>query len=203
MLDGNNLKKIIRLSLTQWSGAMNKDPDMSNRDKSREWIKSLANRLLEHCKKQNLDIEIFPPVKGKENKTYKNRNEFLFDIHVCETAIYKSRVHKKDVPFVSKSLVAIESEFEKNTYDAAEDMSKLICSNSEYRIFIGPYYERKETSEKDSNYLDPLIEVARHIPDLENFYFVLIPHPEDIVLPINIDLKFRILQLIENEWKDL
>lgn len=61
------------------------------------------------------------------------RNELLYDINVCK--VNKLDINK-DIKYVEKSLVQIESEFEKNIREVVIDFSKLVCGNSQLKVMV-------------------------------------------------------------------
>jgi hypothetical protein len=176
VLNESNIQEIFSQSINGWASAPLTKGRRKYREKSKEWINFLAEEFRSFLKKKNVrEIIVFPPEKECLSAVYKNRREFLFDIHICKYSYFQSSKDDEKRPFICKSIIAVESEFKKGTPEAVEDLSKLLCSNAEIKIFIGPYYER----EKESNYIPALKAVS-----LQNssgqLYVALVPHPKDL-----------------------
>jgi len=107
---------------------------------------------------------------GPRNRDFR-RNEFLYDIHVCEYDFVPSGVKATPIPFVKKSFLQLESEFANNTRESLVDFSKLVCGLSDLKIMLLPRSPNRE------HYLAPLRKAAL---DLEGpIYAVFLPHPRD------------------------
>ena len=199
------LKDIVSDSLDNCVQHIKKKGDISSRKWLRHrqigsiWIRCLSLALKERILNGNGEYIIYPDVNEDLAKVGENRFEYLFDIIVGKKAKTTSkRGHCPNYFYISKPMLAVESEFSRRCEKAVEDFAKLICVNSLYRIFVGPYYS--ETDERDKNYLDPLINIAKQIPGIKNLYLVLVSHPEDLNKYI---IKYRILQLVDNNWIDV
>jgi hypothetical protein len=107
---------------------------------------------------------------GPRNQDFR-RNEFLYDIHVCEYDFVPSGVKGTAIPFVKKSFLQLESEFANNTRESLIDFSKLVCGLSDLKIMLLPRSPNRE------HYLAPLRMAAL---ELEGpIYAVFLPHPRN------------------------
>lgn len=97
-------------------------------------------------------------------------NELLFDVLVCECATTRAAVAEMLLPFVSKGLWAVESEFARDSRHALRDFQKLVLADCESKLFIGP-----EVSDPPA-FLRPLGEVAACCRG--TVYTAFVPHPD-------------------------
>lgn len=170
---------IINKSIIEWSNSKAVKQDISNPAKSRMWVACLAKRIRIHFTKYK-NIKVFSiPFNDRINKTFKPKlKEYLWDIHVCETSEFLSRKNVNlRIQFVSKSIIAIESEFSTDTHEAAVDLCKLICCNSSVKIFIGPNKLKKVDIER---YYLPAIEDIAKENKFGSLYVALIPTPKEV-----------------------
>lgn len=170
---------IINRSILEWSQSKPVKQNISNPAKSRMWIACLAKRIRVHfIKDQNLKIFSIP-FNDIMNNTFKSKlKEYLCDIHVCETSEFHSRKNvNRRIQFVSKSIIAIESEFSTDTHKAAVDLCKLICLNSSIKIFMGP--NKLKTTDIEKYYLPAIEDVAKN-NKIGSLYVALIPTPKEV-----------------------
>lgn len=73
-------------------------------------------------------------------------NEFLFDIHVCDTDMVRS-AGGHDLRYVKNSVVQMEVEFGDNR-KAIVDFSKLVTGSAGMKVFVGSLTSRPEKTRK-------------------------------------------------------
>lgn len=170
---------IMNRSILEWLESEPVKKDSPNPEKSREWISCLAKSLRIHFSKKT-NIKVFSiPYRDSKNNTFKSKlKEYLCDIHACETSEFSSRKYlARNIQFVSKSIIAIESEFSTDTHEAAVDLSKLLCFNSSAKIFIGP--NKLKSADIEKYYLPAIEDVAKN-NFIGNLYIALIPIPREV-----------------------
>lgn len=99
-----------------------------------------------------------------------NRNEFLFDIHVCKINRLTS-VNNKTIKYIKESVIEIESEFAKDTSKVATDFSKLVCGNSKLKIMI------VSKCYNNCKFINSLRDIACNIN--EKIYLIVLRHPSE------------------------
>jgi len=199
MLRQRELIDIIHRSIAEWSLSKAVKSNESNRLRSGKWILCFAKRLREHYQGCP-SIKVFSiPYQDNINTTFKAKlKEYLFDIHVCKTSKYASRKHRdRPIQIVSKSLIAVESEFSTDTHDAAVDLCKLLCCNSKVKIFIGP--NKIAASNIDGIYFPAIEEIANH-NETGSLYVALIPIPGEISDGFK---SWRLYKLAKNKLKEI
>ncbi|MDM8552326.1 hypothetical protein QUF72_19730 [Desulfobacterales bacterium HSG2] len=163
------LKAILEKSLQEAVNepAAGDTPQIVNRNRSEEWVESLARSLREY-------YEFDPSVRvfSKHFEGYRNEfqlNELLYDIHVCRVSTVMSARQGKILEYVTDALWQIESELAKNTRDAIIDFSKLVVGNGKNKLFIGP-----RTSDNTA-FINTLLPAAGCCNG--NVFVALISHP--------------------------
>ena len=112
------------------------------------WVRELSGLFRERFS-PNQDIRVFS-VDFAGNKDIFDRNEYLFDVHVCEIA------RADGFPYLKKSIWQVESEVPNRRVrpDVLEDFGKLTAGNAENKLMIGPRVE------DESRLLQPLARAA-------------------------------------------
>lgn len=162
------------------------DLQKQNKSRSKRFLSILTDKLQTYFSDKSNTV-VFSI--EKENKSFK-RNEFIFDVHVCECDKTISMVHKRGIPFIVKSVIEIESEFESNLSDTISDFNKLVCGKAEMKIIIFPF------AKKPDNYLFPLKIIARNIN--ESLWAILLPHPK--YWKKEKAIKYAVYQWTKNAW---
>lgn len=134
-----------------------------HRKRSKKFIDNMTENLKNIYNKE--DIIIFS--SKERNETFR-RNELLYDINVCKI---NKLSNNQSIEYVEKSLLQIESEFERNTRSVAIDFSKLVCGNSELKIMI------TSKVHKDKDFRESLEPIAANIK--EELYLIQLEHPEN------------------------
>lgn len=109
--------------------------------RSQNWIRYLAEEFRTYFKEHTKQTNIVVFSKGfKDNRKVFNLNEFLFDIHVCETKAAKIQPKhaNKELRYITRALWQVESEFAKDRREAFIDFSKLVVGNAPNKLFICP-----------------------------------------------------------------
>lgn len=186
--------KIINHILNGYKQAIGEKIEDNNKGKQN---KMRSSRFIELITKKikaefliNDEITVFSKEMVK-NTDFK-RNEFLFDIHICEVGEFTS-IKNKTVKYIKKSLVEIESEFAKDTFKVAIDFSKLVCGNSKLKIMI-----ISKCYDNDS-FVEYLKNIARNID--EKIYLIVLTHPSQ--WDITTIQEYSILRFEANEWIDV
>jgi len=191
ILSESKLKSAFQKAIEEWAESPSNKTKQKNKIKSREWVKLLARNIRELISINN--IVVFPDDRHADNNVYGKRKEFLFDIHVGLYSEYNSGVGLKK--YISKSLLVAESEFSDNTRNAVEDLSKLLCCDSEIKIFIGPY----NSLGKESKYLSAISEIINH-NRVGILYIALVTHPKRISRN---EKKWELYKVVNNDLKSL
>lgn len=115
------------------------DPGQSNRNRSREFVKKLANAFRERFKTHGHNTNFC--VLSRDNGDHRGEfglNELLYDILVCEVGTVESARHSRALTFIRRTIWQIESEFSSNSRKALFDFNKLVLGSAQYKLFIGP-----------------------------------------------------------------
>ncbi|AFE07137.1 hypothetical protein COCOR_06805 [Corallococcus coralloides DSM 2259] len=101
------------------------------------------------------------------------RSEFLFDVLACvmEKCPPAVRINAAQLDFIQAPLFQMESELARDTAEAAEDFSKLVCGSAPQSLFVGPL------THNPAAFLEVLSYIAPHVPGKE-LYCGIIPHPK-------------------------
>jgi hypothetical protein len=166
-----NIEQIIIDSLDKANSEHDKETDVKliHRDRSKNFVKSLAKELKEYYKEKS-GVYILSK-HSKHHRREFGLNELQFDILVCETNQVTSSDRKKHLTYVTKAIWQIESEFSRNSREALHDFNKLVLGTSENKLFIGPQVSNQE------GYLKTLEKPASHCDS--NTYVALVPHPSE------------------------
>jgi hypothetical protein len=104
-----------------------------------------------------------------ENHDVIAMNELSFDIQVCKFAIEPL----KELPYVTRSIWQMESEFAKNSRESLTDFSKLVCGAADNKLFIGPLVSERERQQ----FQDVLLPAAACCSG--TVYAAFVPHPAE------------------------
>lgn len=146
-----------------------KTPGDLNRKMSQCFVACLADELVERYRDR-------PNVTVMANHIDRNRvafgmNEMMFDVVAFEWDTVQSAAQRKPLSFVTKGLLAVESEMAKDTRGAIYDFNKLVLGAAEEKLFIGPVVANGNA------YRETLKAVARNCRG--RLQLAHIPHPED------------------------
>lgn len=159
---------------------------LQNKKRSHCFQSILTDRLVKYFTNEK-DIMVFSTTK--KNKVFR-RNEYLYDLHVCKISYFTSNVHNEKVPYIVKSVIQIESEFEPSTFDSSIDFSKLVCGKADLKAMILPL------SNNTNNYTKPLGKIAENID--EPLFMVFLPHPKE--WDEKVLNKYKVFEYVKNEW---
>ncbi|MCY4404732.1 MAG: hypothetical protein OXC15_00070 [Rhodospirillaceae bacterium] len=142
----------------------------TNRERSRAWIRSLAERFREHYEGDR--YRVFS-LGNKKNREQFGLNELLFDLAVCSVSSTKSLERQpRDLPFIARCHWQIESEFSRqNTRDLIVDMSKLVMGAAENKLFVASH-----RGDRERDVLDQCAPIAACCGGRVHFCFV--SHPD-------------------------
>lgn len=142
-----------------------------NKQRSRNWLGSLAQRFEEHY---TLGLHRTFWSESDENQTEFGLNEFLFDLVVCSVSTTKSLEREpRDLEFVAQCHWLIESEFSRgNIRDIIVDMSKLVMGSAENKLLIAAH-----RGVRDRDVLDRCAPIAGFCGG--RLYFCFVSHPDD------------------------
>lgn len=160
-----------------------------HREKSKNFVEQLANSFRDYYK-SNHNIRTFSKHYYEQRKEF-GLNEYLYDILVCEFDILSSHNTLSSLYYIKHSLWSIESEFSPNRKEALKDFNKLVISNSENKLFIGPLNPINE------KYINTLLPAAKNCNG--NVYVCLLTHPSEWA---DTQINFKIWKFIE-EWKSV
>lgn len=156
---------------------------------SQNWVKNFAIELEKYY---NNDIEAFCRDE--------NSKEFLYDITIARCNEFSTTHSKTPIRYVSKSIWQIESEFAQNTREIAYDFSKLFSGNAPFKMMVGPLKEKESDDEGFNYYMDKMKNMAKSIPNNENWYYLLITHPGD--WKKGKDMIWRLFKWLGQDWGD-
>ena len=156
------------------------DEGTEHANRSKQWIESLAAKLLCHEQSHANRSDIRSFSRGEESSDV-GLNEYLHDICIACVGSTLARNGKTDLPTIRKPLWQVESEFSSSIKEAVKDFNKLLLGNANNKLFIGPYLGKSPQAMKArSTYVEMLKEVLcdAEITTAENWYLGLVPHPE-------------------------
>lgn len=158
---------------------------VSKRNLRSELIKTISKGLEEKFRYID-DYVVFS--RENDNKDFQ-RNEFLYDIHLCKRGIVKSPINNSQASYIKESLAIIQSKFEDNSEDCIGDFSKLIVGNAPLKIMILPKKRDVES------YLKPIKVMGENIK--ESLYCVFFPEKSQW----NTCIEYEIYELYNNNWE--
>ena len=162
-----DLKSLINRS---WENAVKQREALgqTNRDKASAWIDSLGESFQEcfHYEDQRVFWR-----NNKDNWRDLKLNELLFDVSVCQIGWVKSTVRKTPLPYISKCLWQVESEFSKDSREITKDFSKLVMGRSENQLFVSTYQRGRQ-----QRALSMCSKIASRCNG--NLYLCFVEHPE-------------------------
>lgn len=138
-------------------------------ERSQNFVRLLAKSLPDSYPDPANVVAMSKGIGG--NRLHYGMNELLFDIVVFEWDTATSAGNKKDLPFVKKGLLIVESEMAENSRMALYDFNKLVLGNAKRKLFIAPLVARGEA------YRKTLASAARHCDG--QLQLVMVPHPRD------------------------
>lgn len=172
-VDRDNIGEVVR---DAWQHARRApiDPDdkkTPNRQRSRNWVDSLARRFQEHY--DGRCHRVFWSANGKNRKQF-GRNEMLFDIAVCGVSKTDSLQRKaRPLPFIARCHWQIESEFNRtNTREIVIDMGKLVMGSADNKLFVA-----SQRGAREGDVLEQCAPIAECCGG--RVYFCFVSHPED------------------------
>jgi len=166
------LSKIITKALEQVKPQVIKGRGNGEEHKklSQNWVKYFAEGLEKHYqgKEKNI-ISFFNQRKLKKNEP--PVKEFLYDISVAEYDSFQASFSGNKIPFITRPIWQIESEFREDMNEIARDFQKLISGNAPYKMMVGPLGRNESEF-----YLRDMTHLARYVTG--ELYFLFITHPE-------------------------
>ena len=121
------------------------DAGTLHREMSQRFVEALADEFrTEYAARADV------VVLSRRCKAHRQRfglNELLFDVNVCATGSVAAVSAKRELTYVTKSLWAVESEFARDSRKALFDFNKLVLSNAEKKLFVGPRLRDVEENE--------------------------------------------------------
>ena len=169
-----DLKALIRNS---WENAVkrgaysedssNKSLGQTHKDKAIAWIDCLGKGFQEYY--FNKDQRVFWKNNGC-NSDFR-LSELLFDVSVCQIGCVESIVQRKSIPYISKCLWQVESEFDnRDSGEIIKDFNKLVMGRSESQLFISTYQGIRQ-----KQILSMCSKIARCCKG--NLYLCFVEHP--------------------------
>ena len=165
------LKALIHKS---WENAVkqvaysNKSRGQTHKDWSIAWIDSLGKSFQDYY--SNKDQRVF--WKNNRGNNDSGLSELLFDISVCQIECVESIAQGRPLPYISKCLWQVESEFNKrNSREITKDFSKLVMGRSKNQLFVSTYQGR---SQEQALYM--LSKIASCCKG--NLYLCFVEHPD-------------------------
>jgi hypothetical protein len=140
-----------------------------NRNRSKNFVEYLASELRTHYQ-GNPNTYVLSKHYAKNRKKF-GLNELLFDILVCKGQETVSTNKSTALTYISKGILAIESEMARDSREALYDFNKLILSSCDSKLFIGPLVPNVES------FLKPLATAAKYCDG--EIHLALIPHPNE------------------------
>lgn len=137
--------------------------------RSRNFVGALAGRLRSAYQKDP-DVAVLSKHFNGNRERF-GLNELLFDVLVCRTQTTRSANGARLLTFVTGGILAVESEFERDSRQAIFDFNKLVLCASECKLFIGPRVPDEKA------FLEPLGRTAAHCGG--SVFTVLAPHPSE------------------------
>ncbi len=108
--------------------------------RSFEWVRLLALELQQLWKQQERVVTHFKQL-GKHAPS--TAGELLTDIHIVQTSEVLSMQKGTSIPFATRSLLAVESEFAHDSRELLYDLGKLFMVRAPWLIFVSSRAGRK------------------------------------------------------------
>lgn len=138
-----------------------------HKDRAIAWIDYLGEGFQEHYCNENRRVFW----KNNRNNSGFGLSELLFDITVCEIGYAESITQRKPLPYISKCLWQVESEFDnRNSREITKDFSKLVMGRSESQLFVSTYQGVRQ-----EQVLSMCSEIASCC--IGNLYLCFVEHP--------------------------
>ena len=139
-----------------------------HKDRASAWIDCLGKVFQEHYSDE--DYRVF--WRQNEANSDFGLSELLFDISVCQIGWVESMKPGKFLPYISKCLWQVESEFNnRNSREITKDFSKLVMGRAESQLFVSTY---QDTNQK--KVMSMCSKIANSCDS--NLYFCFVEHPE-------------------------
>ena len=164
----NALAKANECNLSQCA-----TPGAKHQRRSAEWVRCLARTLGELTG----ESDVCALHKGDDqNRARFGLNELLFDICVCRTG-RTNAVRGKSLPYVTRALWIVESEFARDSAAMVKDFNKLVIGDADNKLFVGP----RLAEDVESKLLDALLPVAKcaDAGGKSRVFVALVPHPDE------------------------
>ncbi len=158
------------VKLTASSGdSSNNSLGQIHRDCANVWIDCLGDAFREYYSSKNQRAFW---MNNRDNRDFM-LNELLFDISVCQIGWVESIGQGKCLPYISKCLWQVESEFDKsNSRQITKDFSKLVMGRSESQLFVSTYQGIRQ---------EQILSMCSKIASCcnGNLYLCFVEHPEN------------------------
>ena len=160
----------IAMKLANSSENLSKGPPAQiHTDRASAWIDCLGNGFQGHYSDE--DYRVF--WRRNEANSDFGLSELLFDISVCQIGWVESIKQRKPLPYISKCLWQVESEFNnKNSREITKDFSKLVMGRAESQLFVSTY---QGTNQKKA--MSMCARIANSCDS--NLYLCFVEHPEE------------------------
>ncbi len=135
---------------------------------SQNWVKQFAIKIEQHYNEEDL-VSFFNSRVPNIKSSLDDVKEFLFDITVAKI----NPIDGSKLSYISEPIWQIESEFKMYLKETIRDFQKLISGNAPYKMMVGPFNTKDDSSE----YREITQAPASHIS--EDLYFLFITHPEN------------------------
>jgi hypothetical protein len=153
-----------------------------HRQRSSEWVRCLAHELTTLVG-DDPDLRVLYRNNPDEaNRADFGLNELLYDVCICRTAEHPSARGERALRYVTGAAWLVESEFARDSAQAAKDFNKLVIGRADNKLFIGP---RLGVADDEAAYLAALLPIAAAsaADGASTVYAALVPHPGDWATP--------------------
>lgn len=155
-----------------------KHGNLSNlQSRSFEWVRLLALELQQLWAQQQGVVTCF---KQLGNHVPSTAGELLTDIHVVQTSEVLSMQRGTPIPFATRSLLAVESEFAHDSRELLYDLGKLFMVRAPWLIFVSSRAGSKSDQNLQTSQLRMYAEAAKlGLPVDANLLFAVMPGPDE------------------------
>jgi hypothetical protein len=145
--------------------------------RSFEWVRLLALELQQLWMQQQGVVTCF---KQLGNHAPLTAGELLTDIHVVQTSEVLSIQRGTPIPFATRSLLAVESEFAHDSRELLYDLGKLFMVRAPWLIFVSSRAGRKSDQNLQMSQLRMYAEAAKlGLPVDANLLLAIMPGPNE------------------------
>lgn len=145
--------------------------------RSFKWVSLLALELQQLWMQQQGVVTCF---KQLGNHAPLTAGELLTDIHVVQTSEVLSIQRGTPIPFATRSLLAVESEFSHNSRELLYDLGKLFLVRAPWLIFVSSRAGRKLDQNLQTFQLRMYAEAAKlGLPVDANLLIAVMPDPDE------------------------